>query len=84
MSMHLLYLDSLVLPLLIDTGIGLAFNLYLIFLRQVATILNKGKGAKTVRDEDVGNYLADSIVELMGELNVPLGLKHLGYSSEGR
>lgn len=34
-------------------------------------------------DEDAGKYLSDSIVQLMGKLDVPLGLKALGYSREG-
>lgn len=48
---------------------------------EVANIL-AGK-TKQVRDDDAGKYLSDTIVDLMGKLEVPLGLKALGYSTEG-
>jgi len=48
--------------------------------REVANILN-GKN-KEVADADAGKYLSDSIIELMGKLQVPIGLKALGYTRE--
>lgn len=48
--------------------------------REVANILS-GKSLQ-VADEDAGKYLSDSIITLMGKLDVPLGLKAFGYTRE--